>query len=93
MPESTAWKKLFIVVLLLAVVVLAGCAPPNDPPAVNAPGFWQGLWDGWTAVFAWIGNLFGGNYGIYNSGASGWYDFGFLLGIGAFTGGSIRATT
>jgi len=42
-----------------------------------------------TAIFAFIGNIFGGHFGIYqvhNNG--GWYDFGFLLGVGAFAGGA-----
>ena len=52
-------------------------------------GFWNGLWDGMTAIFAFIGNLFGGQYGVYQVHNNGnWYDFGFLLGIGAFAGGA-----
>jgi hypothetical protein len=46
-----------------------------------------------TALFAFIGNIFGGHWGIYqvfNNG--GWYNFGYLIGIGAFAGvcGSVK---
>jgi hypothetical protein len=90
---------LFLIVVLLTVL-LAACGTEN--PMKNVPlgetnrvyGFWNGLWDGWTAIFAFIGNLFGGHYGIYQVHNNGiWYDFGFLLGIGVLARGSISATS
>ncbi|HCM37895.1 MAG: hypothetical protein UV61_C0015G0004 [Candidatus Gottesmanbacteria bacterium GW2011_GWB1_43_11] len=90
---------LFLVAVLLTVVLTA-CGTTN--PMKNVPleetgqvyGFWNGLWDGWTALFAFIGNLFGGDYGVYQVHNNGnWYDFGFLLGIGAFAGGSSSAAS
>lgn len=85
--------KLFLIVML--ATLLAACAsqnPMEDVPLQETGrvyGFWNGLWDGWTAGFAFIGNLFGGEFGIYQVHNNGnWYDFGFLLGIGGFTGGS-----
>ena len=90
-------KKLLILVaiLVLGTMLLSACGTPN--PMANTPlestgqvyGFWNGLWDGMTAIFAFMGNIFGGHFGIYqvhNNG--GWYDFGFLLGVGAFAGGA-----
>lgn len=55
----------------------------------NVAGFWLGLWHGFIVLFSFIASLFKENVGIYevhNSG--GWYDFGFLMGVMMFFGGS-----
>ena len=77
----------------LAVLSLAACAGPNE--LVNTPddegklaGFWQGLWNGVTAPFAFIISLFSKTmfvYDVHNNG--GWYNFGFLLGASIIFGG------
>jgi hypothetical protein len=78
--------------LLLLLGALAGCGGPNNVAHLHTThiaGFWKGLWDGITAIIAFVISLFGGHVNIYevhNNG--GWYNFGFLLGIGAFTSGS-----
>jgi hypothetical protein len=78
--------------LLLLVGALAGCGGPNNVAHLHTThiaGFWKGLWDGITAIIAFVIALFGSHVNIYevhNNG--GWYNFGFLLGIGAFTSGS-----
>ena len=83
-------KKVIVGVLIL--ILFIGCADvtPIEECIVNTPyGFWGGLWHGIVAPFAWIGSLFSDDIAIYavnNNG--GWYDFGFILGIGALTGGS-----
>jgi hypothetical protein len=49
-------------------------------------GFWYGLWHGMIAPFAWFVSLSSDStaiYAIYNDG--GWYDFGFILGIGGLS--------
>lgn len=85
--------------LLLLALVLASCAPgPN--PAVDTPapdgdvaGFWLGLWHGVIAPVTFVISLFDADIGVYeihNSG--GWYDFGFVFGLGAIVGGSSRGT-
>jgi hypothetical protein len=86
-----------IVFAVLLMLALAGCGNPNNVAHVQAPhikGFWSGLWDGITAIFAFFLNLLGlGHYNIYevhNNG--GWYNFGFLLGIGAFSSGSVSGS-
>ncbi len=86
-------KKLIICMILM--LLLTGCAD-NVPYTLNTMtepvGFWYGLWHGWIVGFAWICSLFSDNiaiYASYNNG--GWYDFGFILGIGAFAGGSSSA--
>lgn len=94
-------KKLVLLVLLVFVLFLfTACGTEN--PMKHIPleetnrvyGFWNGLWDGFTAIFAFIVNIFGGHFGIYqvhNNG--GLYDFGFLIGIGAFAGGGSSAAS
>lgn len=76
-------RSLTIIVAFAALTMLAGCGSPNEFSG-NGPGFWIGLFDGWTAVLCFLGNLLGlGDWGVYeihNSGA--WYDLGFLIGLG-----------
>ncbi len=83
------WKR--VVVLLLLVVVLAGCLPGDGASSPDEPaGFFSGVWHGWIAPISLIVSLFNediGIYEIYNTG--GWYDFGFYIAIiGGF--GSLR---
>jgi hypothetical protein len=87
-------KKLFIFILMaILLVIMAGCAPgPN--PAVNTPdeqgsigGVWLGLWHGIIAPVTLIFSVFDASvhmYDVHNDG--GWYNLGFLLGIGVFFG-------
>lgn len=54
---------------------------PDDPY-----GFWSGLLHGWIALPSFIVSLFNDDVAVYavnNNG--GWYDFGFILGIGSTT--------
>jgi hypothetical protein len=54
-------------------------------------GFWNGLWHGIIAGFSFIGSLFNHDIAVYavnNNG--GWYNFGFLLGVGCWCGGGTR---
>ena len=83
-------RYVFIAAMLL---LLAGCAGPNNQ--VNVPvdgqvaGFWNGLLHGLILPFSWIGSLFDPTISIYevhNNG--GWYNFGFILGLGSLGGGS-----
>jgi hypothetical protein len=82
-----------VIVGSLILILFIGCADvtPIEECIINTPyGFWGGLWHGIIAPFAWIGSLFSDDIAIYavnNNG--GWYDFGFILGIGALTGGSV----
>jgi len=88
-----------LVVVLLLVGVLAGCAPgPN--PVKGTPrehdgvaGFWLGLWQGFIAPFVFVGSLFKSNlnmYEVHNNGA--WYNFGYLFGLACFFGGGGNRT-
>ena len=79
-----------ILILLLAITIFYSCADTQHVQsciqAEQSPGgFWWGLWNGWTAVISFIGHLFDNNIAVYDvNNNGGWYDFGFLLGIGAF---------
>ena len=82
-------KKLFLI--LFAVLLLASCtAEPVNLAHIEEPsGFFMGLWHGIIVVFSFIGSLFSDSIAIYEvNNTGGWYDLGFIMGIGAFSGGS-----
>jgi hypothetical protein len=81
----------FVVLILLVVSCTAGVNQMEDKPDKDGKiaGFWRGLWNGFIILFSFIISLFNDNvtiYEVHNSG--GWYNFGFLLGIMCFFGGS-----
>ena len=74
---------------IIAVVSFAACAhQPGLPRFGEVPGFFSGVWHGLIAPLALVGSIFSDvrMYAFPNSG--GWYDFGFLLGIGVWGGGA-----
>jgi hypothetical protein len=88
-----------VAIALLLCVVLAGCAPgPNF--AQNVPstsgtiaGFFHGWWHGVISPITFVWSLVDPRvhiYEVHNNGA--WYDFGFLIGVGVFFGGSRAAS-
>jgi hypothetical protein len=86
-------KLATLVLTLLAVLLLAGCAPGSNnaqglPGATGVAGFWMGLWQGFIAPLVFVISLFKSGLNIYevhNSGA--WYNFGYLFGLMCFFGG------
>jgi len=81
-------KQIYILLLVIVVITLLGCADTVDTSCIGLEpvGFWHGLWHGWISPFALIGHIFSDSiavYARYNNG--GWYDFGFLIGVGAFS--------
>ncbi len=91
-------KSTTYVFLALVVLFAAGCtAGPNELqnfPNANGDvaGFLMGLWHGFIALFSFVASLFLDGisvYEVHNNG--GWYNFGFLLGVGAFSGGAASA--
>ncbi len=82
-------KKTLIFASLVFLVLLSCVATqPNIPNVVELPGFWHGLWQGFISPVSFIISLFPNNIRIYaypNAGL--WYDFGFMIGIGGFSGG------
>ena len=89
-------KKNWIYVVLVFVLFMTGCADQlscEQAEVVQQVGFWHGLWHGLIAGIAFIVSLFNDDiaiYATYNSG--GWYDFGFLIGVGV-TGSSASAAS
>lgn len=85
---STAMTTLALVAVL--VLALAACAATQAPDATASgePGFFLGFWHGLIAPVAFLISLFTDAVRVYavpNLGR--WYDFGFMLGIGGFSGG------
>jgi hypothetical protein len=71
----------FIMILL----VFMSCAAGNERYVDRPAGFWAGLWHGFICLFTFIIGLFSDSVRIYEvSNTGGWYDFGFILGAGAF---------
>ena len=84
-----------LVVVLLVLGILAGCAPSPNPSKGTASehggvaGFWLGLWQGFIAPLLFVVSLFRRDLSIYevhNNGA--WYNLGYLFGLACFFGGS-----
>ncbi|WP_370962532.1 hypothetical protein [Amycolatopsis sp. cg9] len=64
--------------------LLAGCAPAANSAAGTAllPGFWLGLWHGFSCPVTFLVSLFDEHVGVYEVHNNGhWYDFGFVSGI------------
>jgi hypothetical protein len=84
-------KYLLIIFIIILSLTAGSCAKHNfseESPDNGRPGFFHGLLHGFIILFSFIGSFFT-DYEIYafpNSG--GWYDFGFLLGVSIFFGGS-----
>jgi len=94
-------SKALVALLMLLCLALTCCAPGSNtyvgtprgtqPQAAAEPrpaGFWFGLWHGIITPVTFVISLFSRNtqiYEVHNNG--GWYDFGFLLGIGLICGG------
>ena len=74
--------------LLCLLVVACACAGANTAEIEHGAGFWQGLLQGVLAPITFVISLFDDSVAMYeirNDG--GWYNFGFLLGVGCWHGG------
>lgn len=79
---------LLFVLVLAAAFYLTGCATHSIGQIGNPPGFLKGLFHGFILLFSFVGSLFT-DYEIYAyPNAGGWYNFGYLLGVMFFFGGS-----
>jgi hypothetical protein len=91
-------KRIALFILLLTLTMnLVSCADPEvikECVSENTYGFWGGLWHGIVAPFSFFGSLIWDDismYAVNNNG--GWYDFGFILGVGGLTFGSSRKSS
>jgi hypothetical protein len=82
------------VLLVAGALVLVGClAGPNEHLGTenavgDVAGFWRGLWHGMIFPLSFLISLFTDAvqvYEVHNNG--GWYNFGYLLGLGLCFGG------
>lgn len=80
-----------VILVCVAAVLLCGCAAGHNQfedtanQIGNVAGFWRGLWHGMVAPITFFISLFSDSvnvYEVHNNG--GWYNFGFVLGIGGF---------
>jgi Phr family secreted Rap phosphatase inhibitor len=88
-------KKINKILLGLAVLLLlSSCAHSTnveDCIGNDTSGFWSGLWHGIIAPISFFGSLVFNDIAVFavdNNG--GWYNFGFLLGVGGLFGGAGR---
>jgi hypothetical protein len=66
---------------------VAGSNSKYKEPSAEPAGFWGGLWHGFIAPITFLVSLFATGVGIYETNNNGrWYEFGFMLGIGAYAG-------
>lgn len=74
----------------VATLVLVGCAAGDARFTTDAPAtFWTGLWHGFISWVTLIIGIFSDTVRVYElHNVGGWYDFGFLLGVGIWGGGS-----
>jgi hypothetical protein len=74
-----------------AALFVASCAATQTPAATDpaaAANFLFGLWHGFIAPITFVVSLFSETVRVYavpNTGIG--YDFGFMLGLGGFSGG------
>jgi hypothetical protein len=66
---------------------VAGLNSKYKEPGAQPAGFWGGLWHGIIAPITFIVSLLANAVSIYETNNNGrWYEFGFMLGIGAYAG-------
>ena len=64
---------------------VAGSNSKYKEPSARPAGFWGGLWHGMIAPITFLVSLFANGVSIYETNNNGrWYEFGFMLGIGAY---------
>jgi hypothetical protein len=67
------------------VLAIAGSNSKYKLPGATPAGFWAGLWHGMIAPLLFWFSLFLPGVRVYETNNKGrWYDFGFLVGVGAW---------
>ena len=87
----------FFFTAVLVFILTAGCASPEPiDPCLNTDdqlGFLFGLLHGFLAPLTFIISLFSDEVTMYAvNNKETWYDLGFLLGIGGFSGGIFKGS-
>jgi hypothetical protein len=98
--EGVGMKKFYLVLLVLIMIFMfTGCAAEMNvfekvvPDSGEIAGFWNGLWHGIIAPFAFIISLFSDSVGVYELHNNGnWYNFGFMIGLSIILGGGGRSS-
>ena len=81
-------RNMAVLGLLILILTVTTCAPNNERFETTPAGFWAGIWHGFIAWITFIIGLFTDSVRMYElNNNGGWYDFGFLLGLGAILGG------
>lgn len=95
---SLGMKAALIIGVVLVLGILIVLWYFNGPIVARSENtdkavWYEGFINGFLAVPTFFVSLFNHDYGIYRSNNSGgWYNFWFLVGIGAMFGGSSRAS-
>ena len=87
--------KNLIIPVVVCLFLLSGCAETEMieqcVDATEREGFLMGLIQGFIAPIAFIISIFDSDTAIYAVNNNGvWYDLGFLIGIGGFSGGILK---
>jgi hypothetical protein len=88
--------KILTPVAVSILLLATGCASPEAiEPCLNpgnADGFLMGIVQGFIAPVTFVVSFFINDVAMYAVNNSGWlYDFGFLIGIGGFSGGIFKS--
>jgi len=88
MKTILSQKKFLLVIILLSIIILSGCANNESVKLCltgHTYGFLGGLWHGFIAPFDFIGMLFNDKITMYaQNNNGGLYALGFLLGSGGW---------
>lgn len=87
-------KKVFLLFTIL--LLLSSCTANHVEVTMcvtsSPDGFWLGLWHGMIAPVTFIISLFSDSVEVFSvNNNGGWYNFGFLLGVGGLSFGSSKA--
>ena len=95
--RAVAGRATAAAVLLVAALVLAGCAAGPNAAVGTGPGvagFWPGLWHGLIVPVTFVVSLFTDAVSVYEvRNVGGWYDAGFVLGVLLAFSGPFSART
>jgi len=70
------------------ILAVAGSNSKYKVLGNESAGFWAGLWHGMIAPVTFFVSLFVDGVSVYETHNNGrWYEFGFMLGVGAYAGG------